>query len=148
MARRKVAASAPCQPVGDMRPWPMLPEACACGETLYPRPTQNGREWNNLTADGKMFRDDAPAALREDPAKWWKDLAENNIGSYSVLRGAVIVGHWSWFHVHRPISRPGRDPRIGDDREPPFCCKSPMRFTPAGWECRVSGQAFLAETRP
>lgn len=119
----------------------MLAEVCECGETLYPKPDGTGKEWFHVTAAGQAFADRAPAALREDPVKWWADLAANDIGTYSSLKVATDLNALYWWHPHRPVSRRGRDPRVGD-REPPFCCKMPMRMTPSGWQCRRSGQMF------
>ena len=88
---------------------------------------------------GLAHVDQAPQALRDDPAKWWADLAEHDIRSYSVLKAAVDLGYWSWYHIHR--TEAGTAP--AHTGTTPFCCGSPMWAAPDGWVCRVAGYTTI-----
>jgi hypothetical protein len=100
-------------------------------------PTVN--DWAEVSLDGIRYVDRAPALLRTDPARWWAELAARDIGTYSTLKAAVDLGHYSWFHHHRAV-RWQEGPEI--DRTPPHCHGSPMWASPDGWQCRVMRRLF------
>ncbi|MGI5245436.1 hypothetical protein [Dactylosporangium sp. CA-139066] len=72
---------------------------------------------------------------------WLNELRDqpNMVNVYSQLKCSLELGQYATCHEHLPEGGPleGRP-----DRDPPFCCGSPMRWAPDGWVCRVAGTVF------
>lgn len=129
-----------CNPTGPLTS-PVIPLGlCRCGAVLtHVRTAPTVNDWADATLDGERHQDRAPALLREDPARFWAELAERDIATYSTLSAAVKLGHWSWFHIHRQERQlPTTEPRV----DPPFCHGQPMWASPDGWQCRVMRRLF------
>lgn len=129
--------------------WPEERYRCGdrtCSATVHHvRAGSHLNDWIAVDEHGSHTRDDRPALLREDPKAWWDGLASAMLAgddragnTYSIMSS---LGDWygrRWVHIHRAGERV--DPR--PDREPPWCCSSPMWASPDGWACRKSGQVF------
>ncbi|MDG4795418.1 hypothetical protein [Micromonospora sp. WMMD1082] len=149
MSKRRVrpAQQQPeCQPRGDLRPLPEQRYVCRCGEELrLVRAGPRINDWAHVTLSGQRYRDDRPALLREDPARWWAQLRQRMAAGdmraaqlYSTLTAAEILGGSPGRHYHHPektLTPPLEQP-------PPFCCEQPMWASPDGWACRVTRRVF------
>lgn len=143
------APPAPCAPVGDLTPWPTESYRCAddaCTSILrHVRAGRHLNDWIAVDENGEHERYDGPALLRSDPKAWWDTLTaamlagDDRAGNLYALMatGGDFTGR-RWEHIHRCGDRVEARP----DREPPYCCTSPMWASPDGWACRVSGQVF------
>jgi hypothetical protein len=98
-------------------------------------------DWTFVDPAGASTTSAYPAGYLEDPARWWSELAERDIATYSALSAAVDLGWWSWWHRHQPAPGTGR-PYEGTV---PVCCGRPMHLVPVGWRCRASGIVYTAE---
>lgn len=132
-----------------MAPWPDETYRCTCGEVVvYRRTADNANEWSAETLDGRRYRREySVAGLRNvpqdrTPDEWLIELRAacatdpRAAGVYSQLLASLQLGQYSMWHNHRAAER--IDPR--PDRDPPFCCASPMRWSPDGWRCRVNSR--------
>lgn len=145
MARRKPAAE-PIQACGYVpTPAPLLPAyRCdrklvsgeVCGAALHPVPSADRRDWHYADESGSTIRDETPAELTADPAKWWADLAVRDIAAYSSHKAAVDLMWFSWWHLHHPAAG---EPYAGPV---PSTCGMPMWSGPDGWVCRVHREVF------
>lgn len=107
----------------------------------------NLNDWIEVDSKGRhRVIDGAPEGYYEDPAKWWNDLREAMAAGvpgaaefYSTFKARLDLGGLEpWVHIHLIGERVGPRP----DRDPPFCCGSPMWASPDGWACRVNGRVF------
>ncbi|MBX7269571.1 hypothetical protein KIF24_28555 [Micromonospora sp. Llam7] len=135
-----------CNPEGDLTAWPEQRYACDCGEELrLVRMSQGINDWAHETLSGQRHRDDRPSLLREDPARWWDELRRRMAAGdmraaqiYSSVSAAEDLGWNLWRHYHHPATTLTDRP----DRQPPYCCESPMWASPDGWACRVTHRLF------
>ncbi|WFE59565.1 hypothetical protein [Micromonospora sp. WMMD712] len=145
-ARSRSSPQPACHPDGDLTAWPEQRYACDCGEEL--RAARMGpriNDWIYETLSGQRYRDDRPQLLRDDPARWWRELrrrmADGDMRAtqlYSTVTAAENLGLTPWWHYHHPVTTLTASPA----RRPPFCCGSPMWVSPDGWACRVTGRLF------
>jgi len=150
MRRATTRPTLTCTPIGDMLAWPEEHYRCVgddCDAIIrHVRAALNVNDWADETLSGERVRDDRPKLLRDDPKRWWDELAaamlagDDRAGNaYSVLSGlGDYSGMRTMSHYHRAGERIAPRP----DREPPFCCSSPMWASPDGWACRKSGRVF------
>lgn len=145
-ARRKSPLPPPCIPTGDLfvREAPTgicvgMPGVCEPGAPLHAVPCGEN-DWTWVDEQNRPHIDYAPKALRDDPVKWWADLAERNIGLYSLHLCRTTLGQWTWFHIHRQDMTGWRDRPI--PAKVPECCGGSMQHVPNSWRCRESGQRF------
>lgn len=85
-------------------------------------------DWMWVGADGSSVGTNYPEGF-ESPT-FWKDLAERDPESYSMLNAMDQLCMTGWTHQHYPASR---EPFAGVVEE---CCNLPMRLAPRGWVCR------------
>lgn len=149
MSRARTRPSQPrpaCRPEGDLTAWPEQRYACRCGEELRMARTSLAiNDWAYETLSGQRYRDDRPPLLRDDPARWWKELRRRMAAGdmraaqiYSTVTAAEDLGFSPWRHYHHPVTTLTATP----DRQPPYCCGSPMWASPDGWACRVTRRLF------
>jgi hypothetical protein len=117
-------------------PAPRLPEY-RCGRPLVGGGVCGAKlTWEYVDEFGSTVYDQTPPGLLADPKKWWADLAERDIATYSAHRAAVDLMCFSWWHVHQPAP-------VDHDYGPvPSTCGQPMWAGPDGWACRVHGEVF------
>lgn len=127
-------------------PAPKLPEyrccrhlldGSECGARLHPVATKDRLDWTYADDSGSTTHDETPAELVADPKKWWANLAEKSIETYSALTAAINLRCFSWWHLHAPAPIPGHD--YGPV---PQTCGKPMWSGPDGWVCRTHWTVF------
>jgi hypothetical protein len=132
-----------CVPAGSLDPHIIPTYVCDCGTEVHAVP-QGGFDWSWYDREGNCIVDTSPEGYRDDPKGWWERLARDNIAAYSALSCREALGMLGWTHMHRPSLKSeegGPGVRL---HEVPFCCESPMRWVPLGWQCRESGEIFPA----
>lgn len=128
-----------CHPAGPLtRPGRHVYGCRVCGRRLTAVPNATRDDWLYADDTGATVEDLTPQALRDDPAKWWADLAKLDIGAYSAHKAAVDLACFSWWHLHQP--GPILEP--GDIGPVPETCRQPMWSGPDGWVCRVHRTVF------
>lgn len=142
-------ARLPCRPRGSARkPLPSI-RRCHCGALLTVEATTHPKrtgDWIDVDIwESRSMTNDLPAyygypippGYHDDPAEWWKRLAENDIATYSALSAAYNLGYWWPYHRHIP--KETIVPGTGSTAE---CHGWPMWAAPRGLVCRVVGTMF------
>jgi hypothetical protein len=128
-----------CRPAGPLtRPGVHVYGCRTCGCRLTAVPTARRDDWSYADDTGSTVLDETPQGLRDDPAKWWADLAERDIGIYSTHKAAVDLMWFSWWHSHQP----GEILERAEIGPVPETCGQPMWSGPDGWVCRVHRTVF------
>lgn len=100
---------------------------CNVGVTIAPA---GADDWAWVGADGSTFGTNYPPGY--DSPTFWKDLAERDIATYSMLNARDQLCMTGWTHQHYPKTG-SRSPFVGNVEE---CCDLPLRLAPRGWVCR------------
>jgi len=108
----------------------MIKAVCGhCEESVTIAPAGDD-DWMWVDAGGSSVGTNYPEGY--DSPTFWKDLAERDIATYSMLNAMDQLCMTGWTHQHYPKSG-SRAPFLGTVEE---CCDLPMRLAPRGWVCR------------